>query len=85
MKWLARFAALLSRPTATATPVSFQNCRQQSAGISGPAQITAPKQRPDGAERTALIARRAMRLHNRQSDKAACFERVHGILARGRA
>jgi hypothetical protein len=31
-----------------------------------------------------LIARRAMRLHNRDSEKAARFERVHTILSRGR-
>ena len=31
-----------------------------------------------------IIARRAMRMHNRDSAKAARFERVHTILSRGR-
>ena len=31
-----------------------------------------------------LIARRAMRLHNRDRAKAARFERVHTILSRGK-
>jgi hypothetical protein len=31
-----------------------------------------------------LIARRAMRLHNRNPERAARFERVHTILARGK-
>jgi hypothetical protein len=32
----------------------------------------------------AMIARRALRLHNRRRDMAARYERVHTILAEGR-
>ena len=82
MTWLAQFAALLSPRSATASPVFIRS--NPSADTSGPASNADQRQRPAGAERTAMIARRATRLHNRNRDKARSYEAVHRILAEGR-
>ena len=74
MTWLARFAALRSRPTDTAAPDITTPCPHINAADLRSALNAAQTQSADGWQRQALIARAAQARQMRQSKRASLIE-----------
>lgn len=79
---LARFVASF-RPSALARPDPVQSV--PNIGAHGPAQITAPKLRPNGASTLthSALYRRGLMIHNRDKSAALRYARTNLILAKG--
>ena len=76
------FAARLKRLAAFAFPAF--GLKSQSKRISGPAMDAETPLNFGGSPPPINIKARALRLHNRNANKASAYERVHTILGEGR-
>jgi hypothetical protein len=83
MKWPAFFAAILLPRSVMKSRASEATAATSAA--SGHARTTGPRPKTDGpsASTSDWIARRAMRVCNRDRKAALIYERVQNILARG--
>lgn len=83
MKWLASFAATLSRLVGINSRGRATSAQTRDG--YGPAPIISPTPKPDGPSTSTqiLIAHRAMKQCNRKASLVSIYEAKHGILSRG--
>lgn len=79
---LAQYVARLMRRVASAMPGLDRNARAKQSSGPAPNPLASTPQQSAGVKLTLHIHRRAIRLHNRDVEKAAAYVRVHETMMR---